>query len=939
MTTTQNGRPEANGAAGEQVRRTYEDGTTLDDALTMVERGCYIFPVDHPDLPKCAGVRTPEHDPDSCTKRGKCPAVGRWSIESTAKVADIAAHFAGTLRNYGIDCRASQLLVIDEDTPGAFQQYADQHGHTIPNTFTVTTGRPGGGRHLYFRVPLNSPFTTATGALPKGIDVRGRGGYVVGPGSVHESGAVYAPEDWDAPVADLPGWLAEALTVKAAPPLSAVAAEPLTEPLPERVAGLLDGDPGDRSERFHRITRELAEAGFTQGQAVTVLTPWCERHGKYIGRVEAEVARSWGKPGRAAQVPGQRQPVRDDDLTDARMAETVSAGVLGDRFCWTSALGWLEWDGQCWSRSTEAAVIEVVRQYVLEMFTREVQAGAAGDRRKQLAGLLNRGRIGAITSLARGILLQDAAHFDQQPDLLNTPSGVVNLRTKELLPHDPALLLTKMTAVAYRPGAVHPDWTTALQAIPADVRDWYQVRLGQGITGHMTPDDVLVVNQGGGENGKTTVLGTAGKVLGSYYVLVSDRVLLADAGAHPTELMELRGARLALIEETPEARRLSVGRLKKVVGTPEIEARYIRQDSVTFRATHSLFLSTNYRPLVEETDHGTWRRLALVQFPYRFVKRQGDLTGPDDRLGDPTLRERLTASEQAREAALAWMVEGAYRWYQDGRVMPEMPQRIADTTRAWRAESDLVLAYLDERLVPDRDSHVISTELLADFTDWLIAHGNRAWSDKVFTSRFGEHEEVRKHHIEKRQVRTQPGLSRQPATFGTVRVAPPARYMAWLGVRFASDGDKGPEQGEQPNGREVARVASQVPVNGKLYTRGNSPESALPPLPDPLPSIQGGRAAAPPVVSDSRARMDARITLRDNIASAQTFDQLVNVTQQADPGTLRDGRMREHFENRAVELAGDPAAGAWPDEDEPTCPECGWGYGTSAHQTNCEDSR
>ncbi|SCL25435.1 phage/plasmid primase, P4 family [Micromonospora inyonensis] len=877
MSITQNGRLAVNEAAGEQVDETYDGGTTLDAALAMVDRGCYIFPVDHPELPKCVGVRTPDHDPDACTKRGKHPAVGKWSIESTAKVVDIAAHFAGTLRNYGIDCRASHLLVIDEDTPGAFQRYADEHGHTIPRTFTVATGRAGGGRHLYFRAPRGSKLGTARGALPAGVDVRGVGGYVVGPGSVHQSGAVYAPEDPAAPFAELPGWLADALTVKAAPPLSAVAAEPLAGPLPRRVAELLDADPGDRSERFHRIVRELAEAGLTQGQAVTVLTPWCERHSKYVGRVAAEVARSWGKPGRNTATGAERPATGGaaDDLSDARMAETISTGVLGDRFCWTAALGWMEWDGQVWRRSNEAAVVEVVRQYVLDLFSREVQAGAAGERRKMLSGLLGRGRIGAIASLAKGILLQDAASFDQHPDLLNTPSGVVNLRTKQLMPHDPALLLTKMTAVAYRPNAVHPDWTTALQAIPGDVRDWYQVRVGQGITGHMTPDDVLVVNQGGGENGKTTVLGTASKVLGSYYVLVSDRVLLADAGAHPTELMELRGARLALVEETPEARRLSVGRLKKVVGTPEIEARYIRQDSVTFTATHSLFLSTNYRPVVEETDHGTWRRLALVRFPYRFVKREADLTGPDDRLGDPTLRERLMASEQAREAALAWMVEGAHRWYQAGRVMPEQPPRVVEATRAWRAESDLVLAYVDDRLVADRDSHVISTELLADFNEWLTARGHRAWADKMFTSRFGEHDELAKHRVEKRQMRDRTGLSRRPTeTFNLNSAAIPARYTAWLGIRFATETDRAADLDESGDGDPVARVARQVPVNRDSYTRESSPDSALPPLPNQRASIEREAGSVP----------------------------------------------------------------LWP-EEPPACPDCGWPYDAAAHYQNCEATR
>ena len=131
------------------------------------------------------------------------------------------------------------------------------------------------------------------------------------------------------------------------------------------------------------------------------------------------------------------------------------------------------------------------------------------------------------------------------------------------------------------------------------------------------------------------------RALGNHAVLVSDRVLLASPDAHPTELVDLRGARLALIEETPEARRLNVTRLKKVVGTPEITARRIRQDSVTFPTSHSLVVTTNYRPRIEETDHGTWRRLALVRFPYTYRKPDEQLQSDLDRRVDPGLRERV----------------------------------------------------------------------------------------------------------------------------------------------------------------------------------------------------------------------------------------------------------------------------------------------------------
>jgi putative DNA primase/helicase len=225
---------------------------------------------------------------------------------------------------------------------------------------------------------------------------------------------------------------------------------------------------------------------------------------------------------------------------------------------------------------------------------------------------------------------------------LNAPNGVVDLQTGELLPHDPALKMTKIAGADYIPGFTHPDWERALEAIPEDVRLWHQERLGQAVTGYMTPDDLLVVCHGGGENGKSTVNEATGRAAGSYFLMASDRLLLASPDQHPTELMDLLGVRYAVAEETPEARRLAVNRLKKTIGTPRITARKVHKDSVTFDATHSFFLSTNYRPMIEETDHGTWRRLALVSFPYTFRKRHQSLIGPNDRRGDPTLRVRVT---------------------------------------------------------------------------------------------------------------------------------------------------------------------------------------------------------------------------------------------------------------------------------------------------------
>lgn len=485
-------------------------------------------------------------------------------------------------------------------------------------------------------------------------------------------------------------------------------------------------------------------------------------------------------------------------FTDTRMAETIADDVFGGNYCYAVGLGWMRWNGRRWKECTDITVHEAMRQYCLDRFVVTANTQANSLLLDGWRHMLSAGRQRTVVGLARGIVEREAAKFDAHPDLLNTPSGVVDLESGELMPHDPELLMTKMTAAPYREHTDHDDWKKVLEALPDDVRDYMQVRLGQAITGHMTPDDVLVVMHGGGENGKSTLTEVMSRAVADYFLLVSDRALMANPDAHPTELMDFQGARLAVLEETPEARRLNTQRLKRTIGTPQITARRIRQDSVTFDATHSLFISTNHKPNVEESDHGTWRRLMLVTFPYRFRKEYEPIESPNDRAGDPTLRERAKGDPDVLAAALAWLVEGARRWYAGGKVMPAPPAVVMRDSRTWRGESDLITAYLDDRIVVDPASHVLSVEMFDDFNTWLKERGHVAWSDKTFASRFEGHETITTGRIERKKIRARSGMSRPPISGAWDRKVYPAAtssvYQAWLGLRFATGADHVPDE-------------------------------------------------------------------------------------------------------------------------------------------------
>lgn len=461
-------------------------------------------------------------------------------------------------------------------------------------------------------------------------------------------------------------------------------------------------------------------------------------------------------------------------LDDAYLAEWMAKQGLGGRWCWGGGLGWLAWDDRRWVSRRDEDAREAVRQAVISMARAALDAGPTAERMRQINGLLSKSRIEALTSLMKGVVSVHADKFDQSRDLLNVGNGVVDLRTGELLPHDPALYLTKITETPYVPGAAHPDWTQTLTAFDPEVADWFQVRMGQAATGWPTSDDVLPIGQGGGSNGKSTLLAGLYGALGGHMTLIPEKLLKAGANSHPTELMTLFGTRVAVIDETPEVATLDVQRIKSVLGQERMAARAVFRDNVEWAPTHSLFVMSNYRPQVRETDHGTWRRLALVRFTKTFPK-------------DDTFRARVARGDGGRrEAVLAWVVAGAVRWYANDCTIPEAPARVRADTRDWRGESDLIVGYLNDRIVFDRDACVLSRELLEDFNDWQLVGNHKPWGDRLFSARFGDHEEVTRAGVAKGKPRKPRGLVRRDPD----DIDPTGdRPNVWQGLRWRSSDD------------------------------------------------------------------------------------------------------------------------------------------------------
>jgi putative DNA primase/helicase len=129
---------------------------------------------------------------NTATGRGKCPR-GKWKDESTTDQDTIRRWWQRwPTANIGIDCGKSGLLILDADTYK--ESFEGEKLLTRADEETVTTLTGGGGVHLWYKRPESKDWGNAKKGLPDGIDIRGDGGYIVAPPSLHKSGNRYAFE-------------------------------------------------------------------------------------------------------------------------------------------------------------------------------------------------------------------------------------------------------------------------------------------------------------------------------------------------------------------------------------------------------------------------------------------------------------------------------------------------------------------------------------------------------------------------------------------------------------------------------------------------------------------------------------------------------------------------------------------------------------------------
>lgn len=415
-----------------------------------------------------------------------------------------------------------------------------------------------------------------------------------------------------------------------------------------------------------------------------------------------------------------------DDMGNAqRFVDLFGENI---RFCYTDK-NWFYYDGRKWCIDNTGTVrrmadraVEAMKAEAKVYATMDEDSG--GDMLKafekhQKSSRSYKSKTSMINEVMHHIPILPA-QLDRYKMALNTPGGVINLKTGELNPHNPEHYFTKITSVDYSSNAECPLWLIFLNDIFGGDKDlirYIQKAVGYSLTGS-TAEQCAFFLYGTGRNGKSTFIDVIRDIFGDYATNIQPETIMvksSQGSAINSDIARLKGARLVTSVEPNEGVRINEGLLKQLTGDDTVTARKLYSEEFEFKPEFKLWMATNHKPIIRGTDTGIWRRIHMIPFTVQI---------PEEKV-DKKLKYKLKAE---MTAIFKWCVEGCLLYQQEGL---KMPKAVLESVREYRREMDVISAFIEDRC--ELTGSVQSSVLYSAYSSWAEANNEYCMSNMKFS--------------------------------------------------------------------------------------------------------------------------------------------------------------------------------------------------------------
>jgi len=343
--------------------------------------------------------------------------------------------------------------------------------------------------------------------------------------------------------------------------------------------------------------------------------------------------------------------------------------------------------------------------------------------------------------------------LDQNRYLLSFKNGVIDFKEKRFRKGIPEDYISKCTQIDYKPLDEIRDknsmeeikeYFCKLFPIP-ELKEYMWKHLASMLIGDSAKTQCLHYYIGIGQNGKSMMVKLMETIMGDYAVPLDAGFFTKERparGAATPDIAKLPGVRLAVTSEPTEGGKpvvLYEGPMKQLTsGTDKMAFRSLFKDQQYFvPQCHSIIQSNDYIP-IRSRDHGTWRRIRVVEFLSLFTDNPvtGDIDKPYQFHKEDSFDQKFAVWAPV---FMAMLVEIAYE------TQGSLPlcSIVKAASESYRRKQDYISAFIDENLEKASNTEYLKkSELINRFNEWYIAeHGTKllgktqeihAAVDKVF---------------------------------------------------------------------------------------------------------------------------------------------------------------------------------------------------------------
>lgn len=403
-------------------------------------------------------------------------------------------------------------------------------------------------------------------------------------------------------------------------------------------------------------------------------------------------------------------PAFSDDALSCKLAKDVG---LDWRYvpAWKA---WYKWSGAHWKEDRKNGIRTLIQNVCREAVNYEQGALLSEAIKRSLTSSKTHNAIHTVATY-NPTFVTEPDQWDTDPWLLAVPDVAVDLRSGEHRPSRREDYLTQCAAVA--PDGECPIWLAFMEKVTAgdtELRDYLQRLSGYFLTGRTT-EQMLAFLYGTGANGKSVFVDTLRCVMGDYATVSNAEMFMeSKQDRHPTELADLKTARLVVAQETGEARRWDEAKIKDFTSAKILKARFMGGNFFSFEPRFKLLFTGNYKPSLRSVDPAIRRRVHIVPFTVTILETERD----------PLLFDKLKAEYPG---ILRWMLDGCLTWQERGL---DAPACVRAATDEYLETEDAIGNWLEENCTLAAGEITPAGSVYRNYVEYCETNKEHPWSSK-----------------------------------------------------------------------------------------------------------------------------------------------------------------------------------------------------------------